>query len=278
VLLAAVLGVFISTASSARAQTYSVLYSFKGSPDGAVPVAELVGDSAGNLYGTTAFGGAYLYYGTVFKLDAAGNETVLYSFKGYPDDGWDPHAGLVRDSAGNRYGTTYSGGAYRWGTVFKLDAAGNETVLYSFKGTPDGGFPIAGLVRDSAGKLYGTTFYGGSCWYSDGCGTVFKLDAAGNERVLHSFHGEPDGRYPDAGLVRDHAGNLYGTTEQGGASSVGTVFKLDMAGNETVLYSFRDSPDGALPHAGLVRDHAGNLYGTMLRGARLVLERSSSWT
>jgi uncharacterized repeat protein (TIGR03803 family) len=264
VLLAAVLGVFISTASSARAQTYSVLYSFSGQPDGANPGAALVGDSAGNLYGTTDFGGAY-HLGTVFKLDASGNERVLYSFKGTPD-GQEPYAGLVRDPAGNLYGTTPFGGAYGWGAVFKLDAAGNETVLHSFKG--QGGFyPSGALVRDPAGNLYGTTVLGGALQH----GTVFELDAAGSETVLHSFKGQ-EGVHPSGALVRDPAGNLYGTTLEGGDRSCnnplgcGVVFKLDAAGNETVLHSFKGTPDGAQPEAGLVRDPAGNLYGITWNG------------
>src|SRR2546421_545381 len=121
------------------------------------------------------------------------------------------------------------------------------TVLYSFTGSTDGALPIAGLVRDKAGNLYGTTNGGGT----SGAGTVFKLDTTGTETVLHSFTGSTDGSFPVAGLVRDKAGNLYGTTELGGTSGAGTVFKLDTTGTETVLHSFT-GPDGAVPFAGLV--------------------------
>ena len=252
--------------------TFTLIYSFKNIPDGASPYAGLIRDAAGNFYGTT-YGGGDLSCkcGTVFKLDATGKVTVLHSFTNNPD-GTYPRAGLVRDAAGNLYGTTYQGGgagctAYGCGTVFKLDTTGRETVLYSFTGGADGGYPVAGLVRDSAGNLYGTTFYGGSsnnCY--QGCGTVFKLDTTGAETVLYSFTGGPDGQWPAAGLIRDATGNLYGTTPSGGASGLGTVFKLDATGPKTVLYSFAGGADGVGPEADLIRDAAGNFYGTTQYG------------
>ena len=139
------------------------------------------------------------------------------------------------------------------------------TVLHSFSGGTDGAYPQAGLVMDKAGNLYGTTFNGGS----SGCGTVFKVDTTGNETVLHSFTNcftNSDGGEPYAGLVRDKAGNLYGTTVIGGSSGSGTVFKVDTTGKETVLYSFTNSDVAAEPYAGLIRDKAGNLYGTTYTG------------
>ena len=234
----------------------TVLYSFTGGSDGAVPFSGLVRDAAGNLYGTTLSGGASSS-GTVFKVDLAGNETVLYNFAG-GSDGAAPFAGLVLDAAGSLYGTTQSGGASSSGTIFKVDSAGNETVLYNFTGGSDGANPIAGLVLDAAGNLYGTTNVGGTM----GSGAVFKLDSFGNDTVLYSFTGGSDGGSPVASLVRDKAGNLYGTANLGGAAGNGTVFKLDSNGNETVLYSFAGGSDGANPVAGLVRDAVGNLYGT----------------
>jgi uncharacterized repeat protein (TIGR03803 family) len=192
------------------------------------------------------------------SAEAQGDTTfaLFYSFEG-GTDGATPRAGLVRDAAGNLYGTTISGGAGGLGTVFKLDAVGSETVLHSFSGA-DGARPEAGLVRDAAGNLYGTTAGGGA---SD-LGTVFKLDTTGSETVLHSFSGA-DGDSPVAGLVRDAAGNLYGTTAGGGASGLGTVFKLDTSGKGRLLHSFTGgATDGAFPAAGLVPDAAGNLYGT----------------
>lgn len=234
---------------NAHAQTYSVLHSFNGS-DGASPVADLITDSSGNLYGTTA-GGSSSGAGTVFKMDFSGNETVLHSFSG--DDGASPNSRLVRDSSGNLYGTTGGGGSWGAGTVFKLDPSGNETVLHSFG--LDGDTSPNGLVMDSSGNLYGTTAEGGTA----GWGIVFKLDPSGNLTVLHSFGSyDGDGAYPQAGLIMDASGNLYGTTFFGG--DAGVVFKVDPSGNEVVLCTLV-YPWG-YPEAGLIMDASGNLYGT----------------
>ncbi len=242
----------------------SVLYSFAGTPDAEDPYAGLIRDKAGNLYGTTIYGGTNGGYGTVFKLAPDGKETVLYSFAGTPD-GTDPYGGLVRDGAGTLYGTTIFGGtAGGFGTVFKLNAAGKLTLLHSFSGTPDGEDPYGGLVRDSSGNLYGTSLYGGN---AGGYGTVFKVNKAGKLTLLHSFSGTPDGVNPRDGLVRDKAGNLYGTTIYGGTGGgYGTVFKLSPAGKLTLLHSFSGNPDGVNPYARLARDSAGNLYGTTFYG------------
>ncbi|HZQ69176.1 MAG TPA: choice-of-anchor tandem repeat GloVer-containing protein [Terriglobales bacterium] len=241
-----------------------VLYGFAGPPtDGSAPSADLIRDRAGNLYGTTLVGGKS-NNGTVYKLDTNGVESVLYSFAGTPD-GSIPAGDLVRDKSGNLYGSTQAGGTFNNGTVFKLDPTGKETVLYSFVGGQDGITPVGGLVHDNAGTLYGTTYLGGAF----GFGTVFRLDAIGKFTVLHSFAGEPtDGASSFAGLILDRAGNLYGTTQAGGASNNGTVFKLDtMTGRETVLHSFAGgATDGRCPEAGLIRDKAGNLYGTTTGG------------
>jgi len=194
--------------------------------------------------------------------------TVLHEFKGYPTDGANPfQEHLIGDSAGNLYGTTYSGGASGYGVVFKLDTTGTESVLYSFTGGADGASPYAALLQDSAGNLYGTATGGGigGC-IPNGCGVVFKLDTTGTETVLYSFTGGTDGGYPGAGLIQDAAGNLYSTTFDGGASGAGVVFKLDTTGTETVLYSFTRGADGGGPKAGLIRDSAGNLYGTTASG------------
>jgi uncharacterized repeat protein (TIGR03803 family) len=205
----------------------TLLHSFAGTPDGEDPCSGLLRDKAGNLYGTTQYGGSNGGYGTVFKLSAKGKLTLLHSFAGTPD-GVNPLAGLLRDAAGDLYGTTYYGGTEGgYGTVFKLSAKGKLTLLHSFAGTPDGQNPYARLIQDSAGNLYGTTFYGGASGY----GTVFKLDQAGKLTVLHSFNDSPDGAHPIAGLILDKAGNLYGTTSDGGDlncgfSGCGTVFKI----------------------------------------------------
>jgi uncharacterized repeat protein (TIGR03803 family) len=212
--------------------TLTVLHNFAGGAnDGGVPVGRLVMDSHGNLYGTTHDGGSATR-GAVFKLDTSGTLNVLHSLS-YCTAA-NPYAGLVMDSHGNLYGTTYHGGngvclgSAGEGAAFKLDPSGTLTVLHSFAGgTNDGAFPVAGLVMDSHGNLYGTTEYGGSANCSGGCGTVFKLDTSGTLTLLHSFTGGTnDGANPDAGLVMDSSGNLYGTTYNGGGSGNGVVFAL----------------------------------------------------
>jgi|HubBroStandDraft_6_1064221.scaffolds.fasta_scaffold172700_1 uncharacterized repeat protein (TIGR03803 family) len=208
-----------------------VLYSFHLGSDGSASRGGLIRDPAGNLYGTTTFGGAFSTFGTVFKLDSSGTETILYSFRGDRDGGV-PYGGLVADAAGNFYGTTSIGGdltcnaPHGCGTVFKLDSAGHESVLHAFAAA-DGELPIAGLVRDPSGRLYGTTSQGGdlTCVPPGGCGTVFELDPGGIFTVLHTFTGA-DGVEPWGGLVRDAAGNLYGTTVSGGTYDDGVVFEI----------------------------------------------------
>ena len=241
----------------------TVLYSFTGAADGAFPLSAVILDSAGNLYGTTFFGGTasgYAGLGLVYKVSAADQETVLYKFPAAVDGGY-PTSGVIADSAGNLYGTTPQGGPANAGVVYKLGTTG-ETVLYTFTGAVDGSGPWGGVIRDSAGNVYGTTYAGGA----SGWGVVFKVDTSGHETVLYSFTGGADGGNPYAGVVRDSAGNLYGTTYRGGASGWGVVFKVDTSGQETVLYSFTGSADGGAPYAGVIRDSAGNLYGTTFNG------------
>jgi uncharacterized repeat protein (TIGR03803 family) len=240
----------------------TVLHSFgNGMGDGSSPFAGLVRDKSGNFYGTTYSGGAS-GYGTVFMLDATGKETILHSFVGGADGKSPIYGSLVRDGSGNLYGTTKLGGTSGVGTVFKVTKTGKETVLYSFTNGLDGGYPFGGLVRDTSGNVYGTTYSGGA----SSVGTVFKVTKTGTETVLYSFAGGAEGEYPYAGMVRDSSGNLYGTTSEGGASNVETVFKVTPTGQETVLYSFAGGTDGANPFAGLVRDRKGNLYGTTEAG------------
>lgn len=266
----------------------TVLYAFTGGADGGTLDGlspTLVRDAAGNLYGTMGTGGDLsacggIGCGLVFKLDPRGKETVLYAFKGEADgqpNGYAPP--LIRDEAGNLYGTTYLGGdlsacyveqgGLGCGVVYKVDHAGKETVLYAFKGTPDGEDPgtFGALLRDEAGNLYGTTAGGGN----SGWGTVFKLNRAGQETVLYSFTGGADGGEPAGGLVRDQEGNLYGTTGEGGEFGWGVAYKLDPTGTETVLHTFTGGADGAYPYAGLVRDAKGNLYGTTLLAGEIFL-------
>jgi len=249
---------------SAQAQTFTTLFSFNNS-DGANPQASLIMDAQGSLYGTASSGGTYSF-GTVFKLDPFGNETVLHSFAGNLDDGGTPVANLILDAGGNFYGTTYQGATPSGGgTVFKLDPSGNETILHSFSMGSDGGNPDSGLIMDAQGDLYGTTIFGGA----QGNGTVFKVDPSGSETVLYSFTGGIDGSMPYAGLIMDSQGGLYGTTFYGGAQGNGTVFKVDPSGGETVLYSFTGGKDGGVPQAALIMDADRNLYGTTLYGGNL---------
>jgi uncharacterized repeat protein (TIGR03803 family) len=248
--------------------TETLLYSFTGKADGASPLAPLVRDAAGNLYGTTNAGGAS-GFGTVFKVKPNGSETVLHSFAGGTTDGCNPYGGLLRDKVGNLYGTTNKCGASNEGTVFKVNTSHKETVLHSFTGgTTDGGYPyLTSLLMDVKGNLYGVGQNGGTV----GVGVVYKLSKSGKFTVLYSFTaGTHDGCYPYGSPAMDKAGNLYGTTNGCGASSLGTVWKLSKNGVETVLHSFtRSTTDGESPFAGVILDAHGNLYGDTLEGGTL---------
>ena len=234
--------------------TESVFYSFVS-----VPYSGLVQGSDGNIYGTTASGGTS-GRGTVFKITPSGIETVLHAFAKSGSDGQTPYAGLIQGSDGNLYGTTYFGGANGFGTVFKVTPGGTETVLYSFAGGSDGEHPYAGVIQGSDGNFYGTTYQGGA----SGNGTVFKLTPSGTETVLFSFAGgSSDGANPEGGVIQGSDGNFYGTTLQGGASGLGSVFELTPGGTETILHTFAGgSSDGANPSANLVQGSDGNLYGS----------------
>lgn len=244
----------------------TVLYAFNGGSDGAIPAAGLIGDAAGNFFGTTTLGGSS-NDGTVFRLAADDVETVLYAFQG-GTDGVGPN-GLIEDGAGNLYGTTQGGGGGGSGTVFEVASSGTETVLHSFQGGSDGELPGAGLTRDAAGNLYGTTIFGGAgtgCADGDlGCGVVFKVTPDGSETVLYAFQGGNDGAFPGASLISDSAGTFYGTTESGGPDNHGTVFKLSPNGAETVLYAFGDGSDGNSP-MGLIESNGGEFYGITSSG------------
>ena len=219
----------------------TVLHTFTGGPDGASPDAAAILDSSGNLYGTASLGGT-LNLGVVFKIDSTGKYTVLHNFGG-TGDGIVPYAPLIRDAQGDLFGTTTAGGPANAGVVFKIDASGNESVLYAFQGGLDGGVPYAPLIVDHSGNLYGTTSQGGP----GNVGVVFRVDPTGHEKVLYSWPGAPTGSWPEAGLIRDAKGNLYGTAYSGGAGNSGAVFKLSPQRQETVLYSFRSGLDGESP-------------------------------
>jgi uncharacterized repeat protein (TIGR03803 family) len=240
----------------------TVIYSFGSQPgDGSAPWADLIVDRQGNLFGTTSSGGAF-GEGTVFELSSTGQETVLYSFGAYTQDGTSPFCGLVRDAKGNLYGTTNGGGAYKDGAVFELSANGVEKILHSFAGGKNDGYePWAGLVRGDKGNLYGTAAGG-----SYGLGIVYKVTRKGEETVFYNFGTQvKDGQNPYAGLRSDKEGNLYGTTVLGGG--FGNVFMLTPAGQLTQLHDFQlESEDGAFPYGRIFLDKTGNLYGTTLQG------------
>lgn len=256
----------------------SLLYRFKGQPDGYWPGSLPAEDKSGAIYVTTAYGGKYRY-GAIVKI-AGGKETVLYSFTG-GSDGCEPWAGAILDGAGNLYGVTAVGGLgvcdLGYGVVYELTTSGNLIVLHDFSGS-DGAYPGSVLLFDTSGNIYGTTNGGGNYICGQlGCGVVFKLSPNGNgtwtEATLYDFcslSGCDDGQEPDYGpLVRDAEGNIFGTTYFGGTSrncgggqeGCGVVFELDSSGQETVLYSFTGGSDGAYPAPGLATDRLGNLYG-----------------
>jgi len=280
--------VFELSPGSGGTWTETVLYSFcsiSGCADGATPLDGLVQDAAGNLYGTTEYGGTcqtyYLGCGTVFELTPGANggwiEKVLHSFNNDGTDGSWPGASLTMDAAGNLYGVTTYGGSARshrackilgCGTAFELNPSTGggwtETILHSFNGK-DGFNPAYNIIFDHGGNLYGTTVAGGDL----GCGVVFELargtDGGWTEKVLRSFHH----RRSPTGLILDGEGNIYGTTWVGGrygGGSGGTAYRLTAGGDgrwsETALHNFGNSGDGANPRGSLVFDAFGNLYGT----------------
>lgn len=259
----------------------TVLHSFNSrasSGDGWHPEGALLLDSSGNLYGTTVFGGVH-NLGAVFELSPQPggdwSETILHSFGNVRDDGANPFSALIFDSSGNLYGTTVASGSKRYGTVFELSpnstGGWKETVLYNFIFQSVNGYdPYAGLVFDAIGNLYGTANYGGA----DNAGVVFELTATASgdwtEKVIHSFnYNYSDGDYPDATLIFDSAGNLYGTTIEGGHYGGGVAFKLTPSGanwKETLLHNFGGDGDGTLISAGLIFGPSGKLYGVTSAG------------
>ena len=253
--------------------TLTTLHTFctvSGCPDGEYPASALVQGSDGNLYGTTPMGGGAFAQGTVFKATRGGKFKTLYAFcpGGWTTsctDGAEPSAGLIQATDGNFYGTTYGGGNYNGGTVFKITPNGALTTLYSFPADSD---PNAGLVQGNDGNLYGTTTYGGP--YTGG--TVFEITLNGALTTLYSFCSQPecaDGLDPYATLIQGTDGNLYGTTTGGGAGGGGTVFMITLSGTLTTLHSFCGQTrcsDGYDPSTGLVQDTNGAFYGVTFSG------------
>ena len=374
VLLSALAFAILATGPSyAQGFSYSAVHSFGATQgDGVNPTAGFAIDAGGNLYSTTATGGAF-GFGTVFEIAVTGQEKVLYNFTGTAGDGATPTGAVLVDAQGNLYGSTEYGGdvtcsnSMGCGTVFKVDSAGNETILYTFEGTGDGANPIGGVVMDAQHNLYGgamaggqggsgvvykltpggvetviallgyeilPTFpfpgvfmeSGGNLYLTNGIavfeltaggnltgifsaqtlnpgiamdgqgnfyaaakiggfsrkhrpigsGSVFKINAQGNVTTLYEFCPEtqgsfcPDGAWPEGGVVIDSAGNLYGTTSQGGKGGNGVVFMVDQAGNETVLHTFAQGRHGSgyRPLAPLAINGQGSLYGTTYYGGQ----------
>jgi uncharacterized repeat protein (TIGR03803 family) len=277
--------VYELTSSPGGGWSESVIYAFQGGSDGQFPFYGLVFDQAGNLYGVTTLGG--LGGGTVFELSpptqSGGSwvESVLYRFTGGSDGSY-PRCALVLDQAGNLYGTTNDQGA-GYGTVFEVSppvsgGSWSEKTLHTFdpQRHTDGAYPIAGLVFDKSGNLYGTTGAGGSkgCNDNDGCGTVFQLrppkspNGVWIENIVYIFEGSADGAYPSGNLILEK-GTLLGTAVEGGLYGMGTVFQIiptDGGAIENTLYSFQGGDDGETPDAGLIADASSDLYGTTFEG------------
>jgi uncharacterized repeat protein (TIGR03803 family) len=254
--------------------TENVLHSFTAGNDGFGPGGGVAFDRAGNIYGTTPDGGAHSE-GVVYEVSRADrqwHERVIHAFSGGKDGGVGSLGQLLVDASGNLYGVTEEGGTHSAGTVFKLTRRGGKhwqlTTLYAFAGTPDAASPYGGLVADSTGTLYGTTYYGGA----NGMGAVFELIPRAHgkyrERVLYSFKGGSDGSSSTSTLVFGSAGELYGTTSAGGGScGCGTIFAVNAAsGKERVLHAFGSGGDGAYPYYGLAQDSSGNFYGATVAG------------
>jgi len=275
------IALFASATPLAKAQTYTVLHTFTGSPDGVYP-SPLVRDAEGTLYGTAQAGGTdnnncVFGCGMVYKIDAAGNQTVLYDFTGGNNGGY-PVAALARDAGGNLYGTTQGLGTSNLSVVFKLTPEGQET---SYDPPSSIGSLDSPVTVDAKGNVYGMEPYGGTpnCGWDRqglGCGALFKMTPNGEFTIVHNFNGT-DGMNPQSGLVRDTKGNFYGTAFFGGIRSCettgnghfepgcGTIFKVGVTGKYTVLHTFTGQSDGAGP-LGLIIDSEDNLYGIAQNG------------
>jgi uncharacterized repeat protein (TIGR03803 family) len=269
-------GVAYKLTNSGGTWTQTVIHAFTGGDDGSGPGAGLTIGDDGDVYGMAPTGGA-LGEGTIYRMHEKKNGKwaldVIHTFTGGAD-GIGGSAGRLVFRGRHLYGTATAGGINSQGTVYELTPArigewGFRT-LYSFKGTPDGGFPYGGLLFDALGNLYGTTYYAGA----NGLGCVYQL-APGHggewkEAVLYSFKGGSDGAGSIGNLVFDQSGNLYGTTSGGGTTGDGVMFKLAPISrhnwHENVVHSFQGPPDGAFAYNGMVGGGAGNFYGATVHG------------
>jgi uncharacterized repeat protein (TIGR03803 family) len=266
-------GVVYKLTNSGGSWTQTVIHAFTGGDDGSGPGARVTVDSDGNVYGMTPTGGTY-GVGTIYKIHPQGGSwtfQVIHAFTGGAD-GSSGSAGRMFLSNRRLYGAATTGGAYGSGVVFELTPTPvgewDFKTLYSFRGQPDGSFPYGALLRVS-GKLYGTTYYGGE----NGIGSVYELSprqsGEWSERVIYSFQNGSDGNSPISNIVRDNAGNLFGTTSEGGSGS-GAIFKLSPTGGgqwtESVVHAFAGPPDGGFSYNGMVVDRFGNFYGATVHG------------
>ena len=270
-------GVAFKLSNSGGVWTQTVIHTFTGGNDGSGPGSPVAIDKQGNVYGTTPTGGAN-GMGVVYQLrpGATGGWTlrVIHTFTGGSDGGGGSASRLMIDATGNLYGVCTVGGTNGFGTVYKMSSVQGKwqlTTLYAFKDQPDGALPYGGVISDKAGNLYGTTYYAGV----HDLGTVYKLthgNGTWTESVLYSFKGGTDGASPISSLVADAAGNLYGTTSDGGAAACvcGVIFKLTRGATgkwtESVAYRFPGMPQPGFAYNGMVGDSAGNFYGATVHG------------
>jgi uncharacterized repeat protein (TIGR03803 family) len=275
-------GVAFRIKRSGSGWLFNPLYSFRGGDDGALPLGRLTIGPDGSIFGTTALGGSTCFSpgcGTVFNLKPPATfcgtalcpwrETVIHSFDG--TDGSYPVAEISFDQFGDAYGSAAQGGANGAGAIYKLTKTAQSwtaSVLHDFNFN-DGQAPDSPLTLDAQGNLYGTTQFGGMGFCNPmggACGTIFKLLPPGSDwtlSTLHTFDQQSDGEYPVSRVIFDQAGNLYGTTQFGGANGQGVAFEITSAGQFSVIYNFVGSAD---PNSGLTLDAAGNVYGTTLNG------------
>ncbi len=267
-------GVVYKLTKSGGTWTQTVIHAFTGGDDGSGPGARVTVDRSGNIYGMAPTGGAN-GLGTIYKIrQVAGGWSfrVIHTFTG-GDDGATGSAGRMILRHGRLFGAATTGGTYGSGVIFELTPTEvgewDFRAVYSFRGQPDGSFPYGAILFDGSGNVYGTTYYGGT----NGIGAVYKLSTRPTgeweEHVIYSFQDGTDGNSPISNLVFDPAGNLYGTTSEGGLGS-GVIFKLSPVGGglwtESVVHSFQGPPDGSFAYNGMVVDRFGNFYGATVHG------------
>jgi uncharacterized repeat protein (TIGR03803 family) len=270
-------GVVFKLTNSGGTWTHSVIHTFTGGNDGSGPGSPVAFDKHGNLYGTTPTGGSHSV-GVIYQMQPNGSGgwrfRIVHAFTGGADGLGGSAGRLLISPEGRLYGTSTVGGVNGFGTVYEVALQQGKwqfTTLYTFKGYPDAALPYGGLVSDNKGNLYGTTYYAGE----NGLGTVYKISnvqGTWTETVLYSFKGGLDGDSPISTMVADGAGNLYGTTSDGGSPSCscGTIFKMTHTTSgkwiEGVAYRFQGAPHPGFAYNGMVTDSAGNFFGATVHG------------